>query len=146
MLKVVLLLKKIELNSYLINNNGCVEVKVNSILFMDYMKESLKKWWDEPESYLLGVISGLIDSDGNIGNGEIVITNKNKSILKKVKEIINKKNIHTKLWIKQNKGKEDKWKFNIYKLRIGTALKNLDHCSLKVKFLNSGDSAATNRH
>ena len=126
------LLIKMGLAPYRIENHGCLEVRANSKEFYRFLLVEYTKWQSRTDyDYQIGLVSGLIDSDGHIGNGETVITNKDENILKIVEQTLKKLKIQTKLWKQQINGK-GKWNFEIFRLRISTKFKQLDHNSSKI--------------
>ena len=78
---------------------------------------------------MLGLLSGFIDAEGYVGNGEVVITQKDKKVLELFKEICIKLNIPTKkFWSFSNSRTNEVWR-----LRISTKIKLKDHNSCKLK-------------
>jgi len=104
----------------------CTIIKINSKSFMSIL-DSLKEdflcgkngynW-----NYFLGLISGFIDAEGYVGNGEIQISQKNKNILLCFMKLCNLLKIQTlKFWSSKN----FRSKALIWRLRITTKFKNL---------------------
>ena len=140
--RLLLILRKSSFNPFIVKDKRCsaLSVRINSkLLFGTLIKEKQKfrrrKFVNN--NYMLGLLSGLIDSEGYVGNGEIVITQKDKTLLDTVKYICNKLNIKwTKMWY---------YTFidhKIWRLRISTSFKRIPNFSCKVaRMLHSGVEA-----
>jgi intein/homing endonuclease len=132
----ILLLKKIQLSPYIMFHHGCIIIRINSKLFYNFLKFFQLQIYEANEIFIFGFISGLIDSDGYVRKGDIVISNKSKTILKKVQFFCKKINIYSKLW-NQNTTYNGRI-FTIWRLRIGTRFKYKQQYSRKILRIYGG--------
>lgn len=134
---ITVLLKKIGLNPYVMYHHGCLIIRINSKLFFNFIKEeSINIQNNKSEDYIIGFISGFIDSDGYVSNGEIVVSNVKREIIDIIDEFCSELQINTKLW-KQKTSLNDKI-FSIWRLRIGTKFKYEKHYSQKLNRIYGG--------
>ena len=134
---LICLLQKLGVNPYIMHKKGCLIIRMNSkLLFLFLQKQTLKIKVFENIKFTLGLISGLIDSDGYVPKGEIIITNKNWKLLKDISCFCQKSGIYTKIWKQQvicrNKS------FIISRLRISTKFKYEKHYSQKINRIYCG--------
>jgi len=128
---VLFLLEKIGAKPYLMYKKGCLIIRLNSKHFFDFVNnEIIDLKYKNNKEYVLGFISGFIDSDGYVSYGDIVISNKNKKLIKIAENFCKKINIKTNLR-NQNNLFERKV-FNIWRLRISTSFKYEKHISKKI--------------
>lgn len=134
---VIFLLQKVGLNPYIMHHHGCLIIRLNSKAFFNFIKGESKNIKNNvDQEYIIGFISGFIDSDGYVSNGEIVISNVKKEIIDITNNFCRKLNINTKIW-KQNTFYKGKM-FNIWRLRIGTKFKYEKHYSQKLNRIYGG--------
>jgi LAGLIDADG-like domain len=127
----ILLLKKIGLSPYSMFHHGCRVVRLNSRCFYIFLKNIQYLYFSRKnEDFIIGFISGLIDSDGYVKKGDIVISNKHKILLKNTQLFCNKIGVYSKLWSQMSKCKGKT--FIIWRLRIGTRFKYRQQYSRKI--------------
>ena len=126
------LLKKIGLNPFVVFNNGSSDTRVNSIKLVEFIQKELNEVDQnfENQQYFVGFLSGLIDSDGYVRRGNIVVSMKDPSILRKVRCVAEKLFISTRLW---NGVQVYPPGSEIWYLRISTKFKNTSHLSQKIR-------------
>ena len=84
---------------------------------------------------MLGLLSGFIDAEGYVKNGEILLTQKDKKIIMKFVKIAELLGVPIrKIWSEKN------YRTNnfIWRARISTEFKHLKHNSYKVRLAYSG--------
>jgi intein-encoded DNA endonuclease-like protein len=82
------------------------------------------------KSHAIGLLSGLIDSDGYVSNGEIQIVQKDIEFLKFIKNLCEKIEISTrKIYTRKNFKSEN----TISRLGLSTKFKYLGNNSYKIK-------------
>jgi intein-encoded DNA endonuclease-like protein len=134
----IFLLKKIQLSPYTMFHHGCIIVRINSKLFYNFLKFFQLQIYEANENFIIGFISGLIDSDGYVRKGDIVITNKSITLLKKVQFFCKNIGVYSKLW-NQNTTYNGRV-FTIWRLRIGTRFKYKQQYSRKIfRIYGGGD-------
>jgi len=133
------LLNKIGLSPYIMQNRGCLIIRINSKNLFLFVKEKIDNIFFEDRDFLIGFISGFIDSDGFVAKGDIVISNINKQLLEKIHVLCNQLGIYSKIW-KQNVKCRGKL-FIIWRLRIGTNFKYEKHYSQKIIRIYGGAAA-----
>jgi hypothetical protein len=135
----ILLLKKIGLSPYKMFHKGCTIVRLNSKSFYIFLnKIQINFLIKENDDFLIGFISGLIDSDGYVRKGDIVLSSKHKNLLKTTQLFCKKIKVNSKLWKQKStcKGKT----FIIWRLRIGTRFKYKQQYSRKIfRIYGGGD-------
>ncbi len=143
---IISLLKKIGINSYFMDHHGCLILRFNSKLFFEFFNEEIQhiKDNDENNDYMIGFISGFIDSDGYVSYGEIVISNVNKEWIGTTEFFCKRLNISTRVW-KQNNIFHGK-KFDIWRLRISTSFKYEKHYSQKLNRIYGGGNPLATHH
>lgn len=115
---LISLLEKMKFNYNLRKDKryNVIRIRVNSKILMFYFEKKIKEFYKELEvrrkNYNLGLLSGFIDAEGYIGNGEIVIVQKEKRILDKFKELCTQLGLARKLWLYENK-RSAVWRFRI---------------------------------
>jgi len=114
-----------------------VYVRVNSKHLFQYLikeKTELKSGRTvKNRNQILGLLSGLIDSEGYVGHGEILLSQKDDSIAKLMWTLSDSLKLTKKVKKVPNpKGSP------IWKIRISTKFKNLAHISQKVNRMYSG--------
>ncbi len=109
-----------------------IKLKVNSkkiMLFIINEVSKYKKKCLDDRKYALGFVSGFIDAEGYVNNGEIQLTQKDKEVLQYIKKICEMLKIPVrKFWSSDNYKSKNK----IWGLRISTVFKNFEHNSCKV--------------
>jgi hypothetical protein len=85
---------------------------------------------------MLGFVSGLIDSDGYVGKGDIVISNKYKDLLRMVQSFCKQIDVYTKLWSQRSTCNGST--FIIWRLRISTRFKYRQQYSRKILRIYGG--------
>ena len=139
---IVYLLKKVGLNPYFMIRDGCLIIRLNSKLLYFFIRDRTNNLFKLYSSkFNLGFISGLIDSDGYVKKGDIVISNKRKDILEYSQLFCNYLGITTKLWCQNTKLNEKS--FIIWRLRIGTRFKYEKQYSQKIFRIYGGDNPKT---
>ena len=119
------------------HHHGCLIIRFNSKLFFAFYNEQSKSIRaNKNKDFMIGFISGFIDSDGYVSYGDIVISNIKKEIIDITNEFCKKLKISTRVW-RQNNLYKDKI-FNIWKLRIGTSFKYEEHYSQKLNRIYGG--------
>ena len=107
-------------------------------------KKSQNIFLEENEEFMIGFISGFIDSDGYVAKGDIVISNINKKLLEITKLWCEKLNVNTKLWRQDND--INCKKFKIWRLRVGARFKYEEHYSRKILRVYGGGNSPTSHH
>jgi hypothetical protein len=109
-----------------------IKLKVNSKKFMLFIINEISKYKEkclDDKEYALGFVSGFIDAEGYVNNGEIQLTQKDKEVLQHIKKICEMLKIPVrKFWSSDNYKSKNK----IWRLRISTVFKNFEHNSCKV--------------
>ena len=139
------LLKKAEFKYYTMKNHGCNIVRLNSKHLYNYLlkiKEHVNEITDN--RFWIGCISGLIDSDGYVCNGEIVISNKDKELLELIESKANLFNVKTNLWMQHTRLNNKI--YEIWRLRIGTSFKYEEQYSRKIRRFYGGDFSPATHH
>ena len=133
---IIKLLETVGLTPYTMIHHGCMVIRVNSKRFYEYMKRFQYPHQRKNKDFMVGFISGLIDSDGYVKKGDIVISNKNKQLLRIVQLFCKQIDIKTTLWNQRShcKGKT----FIIWRLRIGTRFKYKQQYSRKILRIYGG--------
>lgn len=136
---VVSLLRLITLNCLIAKDKryNAVRVRVNSKEFMKFVRQKVTELKENKTlggEYALDLISGFIDAEGYVKNGEILLTQKNKKTLELFKKLLEPDNLVRKFWPAKNyKGVGVIWR-----MRVSTRFKYLHHNSCKVKRVYSG--------
>ena len=128
---VTCLLNKMDIHPYRMYHHGCLIIRFNSKSFYQYIKKEISQISKNKNSeFYLGIISGLIDSDGYVCKGDIVISNVNKELIDMVRGFCCELDIKSKIWKQKNSynGKT----FYIWRIRISTRFKYEKHYSQKV--------------
>ena len=116
----------------------CIMLSVNSKEFMDYIRGKKLEFFSsiiENREFCLGLVSGFIDAEGYVNNGEIQLTQKNKDTLDRIIIMVESLGIEKrKLWNEENYHSRNK----VWRLRISTSFKYLRHNSVKVRNQYSG--------
>jgi hypothetical protein len=137
----VFLLKKIGLSPYTMIHHRCLIIRLNSKAFYVYLQEQLNNIFKRNnKKFVIGFISGFIDSDGYVANGDIVISNRRKSLLKNSQFFCRQLDIHSKLWKQRNSYNGNL--FTIWRLRVSTKFKYMKHYSQKIRRIYGGAKAA----
>ena len=129
----LVLLRKLGYNVFVQKDKryNCVKVKINSKELMYFIKQKIAELYtktDFDKDYLLGLLSGFIDAEGYVGNGNIVITQKDKKVLELFEKYCKIFEIRSRLWSCRSYKTEG----YIYRLAISTKFKLLPHNSIKV--------------
>lgn len=115
---------------------NCVKLKVSSKVFMEFILFKKNELFVKSirsnlnRDYKLGVISGFIDAEGYVNNGEMQLTQKDKTVLIMIKELCKDLSITTRKFYSTKNYKTDNL---IWRLRISTKFKYMPHNSYKVK-------------
>lgn len=128
------LLRRISLNPFTVWANGCIDVRVNSKRFVTLLQKKLKEinLSLKKHDFFVGFLSGLIDSDGYVGKGDITISMKNPDILRRVQEVAKRFHIKSRLRSQtQIKFSDSK----IWRLHISTDFKDTNHLSKEIRKL-----------
>lgn len=113
-----------------------IRLRVSSKEFMFFIISKTSELFDETKKttlskdYKIGVISGFIDAEGYVNNGEIQLTQKDKTVLIMIKELCKDLSIATRKFYSTKNYKTDNL---IWRLRISTKFKYMPHNSYKVK-------------
>jgi hypothetical protein len=136
-------LVQISLNPYQVKCRGSIRVSVNSKAFKDFVENyDLSREFKDAD-FLLGFISGFIDSDGYVAKGDIVITQKDKAILEEVSNSCKLRfGIKTRLWQRKTRYKSP---FYVWNFRIATPFRHLAHISCKIQRIYGGARASALR-
>jgi len=127
------LLVNIGLNPFEVKDRGSTRVSVNSKRFKEEVEktESSLDVALENRDFLLGFLSGFIDSDGYVTKGDIVIVQKDKTVLKKLSKLCERRlGLKTRLWQRKALFRSP---FYAWNFRIATRFKHFSHISCKVK-------------
>ena len=129
-------LSQILLNPYEVRCRGAMRVSVNSKTFKEFVENiDLEKQFQDKD-FLLGFLSGFIDSDGYVVKGDIVITQKDKAIFEELSNLCKSKlNLETRLWQRTTRFKSP---FYAWNFRVATPFRHLAHISCKVKRIYAG--------
>ncbi len=134
---ILKILKKIGISPYIMEHHGCLVIRINSKeLYNDFKEEIENIQNTKNDDFALGFVSGFIDSDGYVGTGDIVITNKNVEFLKIVKNFCDKFEVHSRIWHQDTSFNGSV--FSIWRLRIGTKFKYKKHYSQKIARVYGG--------
>lgn len=127
------LLKKANYNSYKVQDKryDVVYVRINSKkLFYEFTKEKNELRQNNKiadKTKIIGLLSGLIDSEGYVANGEIQLSQTNYKTAKLMRNLASTLNLVRKVKKVPNpKGRP------IWRIRVSTEFKNLQHISQKV--------------
>lgn len=135
------LLKKIDLSPYTMIHHRCLIIRLNSKTFYEYLQEQLDNIIKEKNNkFMIGFISGFIDSDGYVARGDIVISNSRKNLLQNSQFFCRQLGLYSKLWKQRNSYNGNL--FTIWRLRISTKFKYLKHYSQKIRRIYGGAKAA----
>ncbi|MBS3053559.1 MAG: hypothetical protein J4469_03580 [Candidatus Aenigmarchaeota archaeon] len=138
--KLCNILSKLSLKHFRIvdKRSNSFRIKTNSKKLMKFIEISVKNFRKSNENsidYRLGLISGFIDADGYVKHGEIQLTQKNKITLFNILRLCQSFNIPVrKIWSQKNYKTENL----IWRARISTEFKHLNHNSYKVRLAYSG--------
>ena len=138
------LLNKIGLSPYIMHHKGCLIIRINSKKLFLYIQKKADKIFLEKKDFLIGFTSGLIDSDGYVAKGDIVISNIDKHLLEKIHNFCIELGIYSKIW-------EQKITCRcndsiIWRLRISTNFKYEKHHSRKILRVYGGGNSPTAHH
>jgi len=131
------LLNKIGIHPYFMYNRGCLILRFNSKHFFQYISSRIGRLnHKNDKNFFLGFISGLVDSDGYVTKGEIVISNKNKNFIDITEKFCKKMGVKTRIWNQNSnfKGKVS----SIWRIRISTSFKYEKHYSQKINRIYAG--------
>ena len=127
------LLKKAGYNSFDVYDKryNAVYVRVNSKILMHYLvgqKNELRaKKIVNNRQKVLGLLSGLIDSEGYVGHGEILLSQKDNSVARLMQNLSDFLGLTTSVrHVPNPKGSY------IWRIRVSTKFKKLSHVSQKV--------------
>ena len=131
------LLSTLGLNPYTVRCRGSTRVSCNSKEFMELIgqeKRRILKSKTVSKEYALGLISGFIDADGNVGKGDIVIVKKDRRTLLFFKRLAEDAlKVKTRLWLRIIRFKGV---LPIWNLRLSMDFRRLPHNSCKVHAYN----------
>jgi len=117
-------------------HHGCVIIRLNSKKFYEILSKFQYIKCRKNEEFMLGFVSGLIDSDGYVGKGDIVISNKYKDLLRMVQSFCKQIDVYTKLWSQRSTCNGST--FIIWRLRISTRFKYRQQYSRKILRIYGG--------
>jgi len=134
---LITLLKQLGLNPYCIILRGyCLQVRINSKNLMSFLPQIAKEFLEGEQTNLcfeIGIISGLIDSDGWSNKLDTVITMKDPAILGKIEATLRGLGVYTRLWRQKIKKFRGDGTTYIWRLRVGNAFRKLPHVSIKIR-------------
>lgn len=111
---------------------NCIRVRVSSKSLFKFMQVEIDKFYQlgiKNEEFDLGLLSGFIDAEGYVGNGEIVLTQKEYKTLEQIKRVCEANKIQTRrFWSSDNYKSTSK----IWRLRIATSFREHSHISRKI--------------
>lgn len=139
------LLDKLSYNYYLVKDKryNVLSVRVNSKKLMTYLSRKVielkAKQVTKDKVKVVGLLSGLIDSDGYVEHGEIQITQKDNAKANLIKNLAAYLNLTTRVrYVPNPKGNK------IWRINISTQFKNFRHNSIKIlRKYNSGERICT---
>ncbi len=126
------LLKKAGYNCFKVKDKrfNATSIRINSKQLMVYLNEEKQKLQQtkiKNRQKIIGLLSGLIDAEGFVGHGEILLSQQKRITANIIKSLSDYLNLTKKVrWVKNPKGK------NIMRIRISTRFKKLKHISRKV--------------
>jgi len=127
------LIGKTGLSTYIVKCRGSTRVSCNSKKFMEFIarqEEDTLRGEIKNNDYALGVISGFIDADGYVNNGDIVLVQKDKRVLDRLKQVSEGRfKVKTRMWRRITRFKGI---FPIWNLRLSMDFRHLPHNSCKV--------------
>jgi intein-encoded DNA endonuclease-like protein len=136
-------LKRLKLNPYFVKCRGATRVSVNSKSFKEFVEDFDLRLSLKNRDFLLGFLSGFIDSDGYVAKGDIVITQKDKYILKVLSGSCEKQlGVSTRIWQRTSRFRSS---FYAWNFRISTRFRFLAHISCKVERVYGGARACALR-
>ena len=115
---------------------NCLKIRVSSKEFMNFVETEKRRIVEMRyvgsinEDYGIGVISGFIDSEGYVNNGEILLTQKDKRTLLAIKSLCDHLSIETRKFFSN---KNYRGSGVIWRMRISTKLKYKAHNSYKIQ-------------
>ncbi|MBU2562153.1 MAG: hypothetical protein KKF68_00640 [Nanoarchaeota archaeon] len=128
---IVELLKKINLNpnTYQDKRYHCKRIRVYSKELFKIINKNINLL-EKSNDFIMGYISGLIDSEGYVNNFKsyILIINTNKKILKNCKDSLSKLKISSRINKRVLNVKDKKSSYRMY---ISVNFKRLNHLSIK---------------
>lgn len=134
------LLERIGLNPFVVFNNGSLDTRVNSKRLVEFVREELSEVNKNLENweYFVGLLSGLIDSDGYANRKGIVVSMKNPVILKEVQHAGEKFSV--RMYLRRGvqvypPGSE------IWRLRVSMGFKTTTHLSHKIRRIYGSGSS-----
>lgn len=135
------LLNKMKVNFFIIKDKrfNSNKIKINSKELFNFIEKERKDYNQKFKSneYFMGFLSGFIDAEGYVSNGEILISQKDKSVLDFINKYCKINDIKiTKFWCSKSYNKM----FKIWKMRICTDFKYLNHNSCKIERMYSGNN------
>lgn len=129
---LIKLLREMTLNPFTVWANGCIDIRVNSKNFTTFLRkrEKVSDFDLRDREFFIGFLSGLIDSDGYVEKGDIVVSMKNPEILRKVQKAAERFHIRSRLrkQIQTKPGGSEIWR-----LHVTTNFKRTNHLSRKIK-------------
>ena len=107
-------------------------IRISSKIFFTFLQNEVASFCDKTlpfsKSFLLGVVSGLIDSEGYVKHGSILITQKDESLLRDVEKIC--KDFEVRCSLRKQENFSNRF---IWRAAVSTRFKYLDHISKKVQ-------------
>jgi hypothetical protein len=133
---VHLLLKKLELNPFLIKDKrfNCMKIKVNSKDMYNFINQDYQFLLNDKD-FAIGFLSGFIDAEGNVSKNSLRLTNTDMNLMSIASNILTLNSIKSKISLRKKSVKDTK---PIYSMYISVKFKSLDHISLKAERLHSG--------
>lgn len=131
---ITLLLRKIRLNPFHVYAHRALDVRVNSkilvyvlyVLVDDVLNHKITN-----REFAIGVISGLIDSDGYVYGKMIVIANTNQKIVYLVEKLCRELSVKVSSKVVQNKTPRGRMT-RITRIFVGQRFNTYPHCSAKL--------------
>ncbi len=119
-------------NSFVMKDrrSDCKRVRVNAKkLFLQLKGFDYSDLSNKSKHFKIGLLSGIIDSEGYVGNGTINVTNTDLKLLELCQETLSELEINSSLKQRTRSAKDKK---RSYRLLISTQFKHCNHLSKKV--------------
>lgn len=128
---VCFLLRKLgfQPNLYLDKRFNCMRVRIYSKELFGILSKNISLI-DRSNDFLLGYVSGMIDSEGYVSSEKhyIMIVNTNKKVLENCKNFLNKININSSISLRKPSIKDKK---KSYRMFVSVSFKRVNHLSIK---------------
>lgn len=131
--KIIDLLKRINLKPSTMIVHKSLRIRVLSKKLFMYVPKIQGSVTMQPDKFLVGYISGLLDSDGYVVKGDMVISNSDKRLIDEAFFILRKLGVYTRIWSSLCTNPRNKTsKSLIWRLRVGTSFRTLQNLSEKI--------------